>query len=166
MDNYLFIGSRSGMFIYSIEQNPETPVFISKALHVTACDPVVANSTHAFVTLHSYTGCNAGMNNKLMIYDIQDVKNPLLISERDLLEPKGLALSGNYLFICDKSDIVIFDVSNPKNVKVMKTIPNIPARDMIIDGNNLFAFTATAVYQFNIDFSNIENIMQTSLLVL
>nr|WP_314498605.1 hypothetical protein [uncultured Chryseobacterium sp.] len=162
MDHYLFIGSRSGMYIYSITQNPETPVFVSKALHFTACDPVVANSTHAFVTLHSNTVCNAGINNKLMVYNIANIQNPLLISERDLLEPKGLALSGNYLFICDKNDIVIFNISDPQNVTVAKTIPNIPAKDLIIDGNRMYAFTSSTVHQFNLDPSNIQNITPVS----
>lgn len=166
MDDYLFIGSRNGMFIYSIKENPETPAFVSEAMHFTSCDPVVANSTHAFVTLHSNTTCNAGMINKLMIYDIQNIKTPVLISERDLLEPKGLAVSGNYLFICDKSDIVIFDITDPKKVTVAKTIANIGAKDLIIDGNHLFAFTSTAVHQFNIDFSNIQNINLISVLPL
>ena len=166
MDNYLFIGSRNGMFIYSISQNPETPAFVSKALHFTACDPVVANSTHAYVTLHSNTTCNAADNNKLLIYNIANIQNPLLVSERNLLEPKGLALSGNYLFICDRDDIVIFNISNPQNVTVAKTIANIPARDLIIDGNHLFAFTTTTVHQFNIDPSNIQNITPVSTLPL
>lgn len=166
MDNYLFIGSRNGMFVYSIEKNPETPQFVSQAQHFTACDPVVANSSHAFVTLHSNTTCNGGVLNKLMIYDIQNIKTPVLISERDLLEPKGLAISGKYLFICDKNDIVVFDIEDPKNVKVVKTISNIPAKDLIIDGSHLFAFTANSVHQFNIDFSNIENISQISVLPL
>ncbi len=166
MDDYLFIGSRNGMFIYSIKANPETPEFLSEAQHFTACDPVVANSTHAFVTLHSNTTCNGGTLNKLMIYDIQNIKTPVLISERDLLEPKGLALSGNYLFICDKNDIVIFNITDPKNVTVAKTIANVPAKDLIIDGTHLFAFTSTAVYQFNIDPANIENISPVSVLPL
>lgn len=162
MDNYLFIGSRNGMFIYSIAQNPETPTFVSKALHFTACDPVVANSTHAFVTLHSNTTCNAADNNKLLIYNIANIQNPLLISERNLVEPKGLALSGNYLFICDKNDIVVFNVSNPQSVSVVKTIPNIPAKDLIIDGNRMYAFTASTVHQFTIDPTNIQNITPIS----
>lgn len=166
MDDYLFIGSRNGMFIYSIKENPETPEFVSQAQHFTACDPVVANASHAFVTLHSNTTCNAGMLNKLMIYDIQNIKTPVLISERDLLEPKGLALSGNYLFICDKNDIVIFNITDPKKVTVAKTIANVPAKDLIIDGNHLFAFTATSVHQFNIDPANIENISEISVLPL
>ena len=39
-DDYLYIGSRNGMFIYSIT-NPEAPVLLSNVQHLTACDPVI-----------------------------------------------------------------------------------------------------------------------------
>lgn len=155
--NYLFIGSRNGMFIYNIAAEPENPQFVSKALHLRACDPVVANDTTAFVTLHANTVCG-GANNVLMVYDTSNIQQPKLISQRDLSEPKGLALNGNYLFICDKNDIVIFDISNPQNPSVVKTIANVPARDLIIDNNHLFAFTNSEVKQYSIDPANIQNI--------
>ncbi|KQT16535.1 hypothetical protein ASG31_13500 [Chryseobacterium sp. Leaf404] len=154
--NYLFIGSRNGMFIYSIAE-PENPTFVSQALHLRACDPVVANSTNAFVTLHSNTVCGAA-NNVLMVYNTTDIKQPKLIAQRDLSEPKGLALNGNYLYICDKNDIVIFDITNPQNPSAVKTIANVPARDLIIDNNRLFAFTSSDVKQYSIDPANIQNI--------
>ena len=46
----LYIGSKNGMFIYNIA-NPENPTYVSDVQHFTACDPVVANLTHAFITL-------------------------------------------------------------------------------------------------------------------
>ena len=49
----LFIGSQEGVFIYSI-QNPQQPNFLSTFRHIQACDPVVANDNHAFVTLRSF----------------------------------------------------------------------------------------------------------------
>lgn len=163
MDDYLFIGSRNGMFIYSIAQNPEVPVFVSQAQHFTACDPVVANSTHAFVTLHTNAVCNPNLSiNKLMVYSISDISSPQLITSRDLQEPKGIALYENYLFLCDKNDILVFDITNPQYMILKKTIANVPAVDIIIDGNHMLAFTAGSVYQFDIDPGNIQNITQVS----
>lgn len=52
---FLYIGSQNGMFIYSV-QNPEEPQYLSEVQHFTACDPVIANATHAFVTLHTDIG--------------------------------------------------------------------------------------------------------------
>ena len=39
---YLYIGSQTGMFIYSV-QNPEEPQYLSEVQHFTACDPVVTH---------------------------------------------------------------------------------------------------------------------------
>lgn len=163
MGNYLFIGSQNGMFIYSIAQNPEVPTFVSQAQHFTACDPVVANSTHAFVTLHTGTACNQTINiNQLKVYNITNINAPQLIATRNLLEPKGIALYNNYLLLCDKNDILVFDITDPQNMTLKKTIPNVPAVDIIIDGNHMLAFTTGSVYQFTIDPSNIQNITQLS----
>lgn len=43
-----------------------------------------------------------------------------------------------------------------------KTIANVPAIDIIIDGNHMLAFTKTAVYQFDIDPVNVTNISKVS----
>ncbi|MGB6269547.1 MAG: hypothetical protein WBF67_11125 [Olleya sp.] len=103
---YLFIGSQNGMFIYSVD-NPEQPQFLSEAQHFTACDPVVANFTHAFVTLHSDIGCGNTLN-QLQIYDVADLQNPILISTRNLTRPIGLGLYNNYLIVCD-DEVKIFN---------------------------------------------------------
>ena len=163
MDDYLFLGSRNGMFIYDISENPETPKYIADALHFTACDPVVANQQYAFVTLHTNQVCNQNISvNKLMIYDISTISNLILKAERDLQEPKGLALYGKYLLICDKNDILIFDAENPQQLSLVKTIANVPAIDIIIDNNRVFAFTKTTLHQFMLDSDNIENIQEIS----
>ena len=49
-DGYLYIGSRNGMFIYNTT-NYEEPALVSQVQHFTTCDPVIANNTHAYVTL-------------------------------------------------------------------------------------------------------------------
>ena len=56
LDGKLFIGSGIGMFIYTIQTSgiPEyTSHFSYDIFPIYPCDPVVANSTHAYVTLNS-----------------------------------------------------------------------------------------------------------------
>lgn len=67
--DYLYIGSENGMFIYGIT-NPEFPEKLSSVEHFTACDPVVANDTHAYVTLHSNSFCGNNIN-ILETYDVR-----------------------------------------------------------------------------------------------
>ena len=159
LDNYLFVGSQNGMFIYDVS-NPENPTFMSQAEHFTACDPVVANQTHAFVTLHSNTNCGNNINT-LMVYDIQNIQQPELIHQRNLVSPKGLALYENYLVICD-DELKIFDITNPAEPTLAKSF-NKSYKDVVIYNNILFAFGTSQITQYTweaSDFLTIEQISQ------
>lgn len=145
--DFLYIGSRNGMFIYSLT-NPEFPEKMSSVQHFTACDPVVANDTYAFVTLHSNTFCGNDIN-LLEIYDVTDVTQPVLLSSRNLIYPKGLGLYGDYLLVCD-DEIKIFDVSDPLNSTLVSAIDK-EAFDVIINGNLLIAIGESGLYQFELN---------------
>ncbi len=155
---YLFIGSRNGMFIYSVE-NPENPIQLSVAQHFTACDPVVANATHSFVTLHSNTLCGNNIN-VLEVYNTEDKSNPILIHRRNLTYPKGLGLYNNYLIVCD-DDIKIFDIQNPAEPVLVKSI-NKKCFDVIIKGNDLFAIGENGLFRYLLDNNTITNVILKS----
>lgn len=163
MDQYLFIGSRNAMYIYSIEANAEAPVKLAQASHFTACDPVVAKANAAFVTIHNSTTCNPTANaSRLMAYNISDITKPILVSERALQEPKGLALYKNYLIVCDKEDLLFFNVSDIKNIKLEHTIAKTPAIDLIVQDDRILAFTKTQLVQFEIDPQDVKRTKQIS----
>ncbi len=151
---YLYIGSRNGMYIYGI-QNPELPNYLSDVQHFTACDPVIANDTHAFVTLHSNTFCGNDIN-VLEIYDITNIIQPVLISSRNLAQPKGLALFNNYLIVCD-DEVKIFDITDPENTVLVNSI-NRNTFDVIIRGNLMILIGENGLYQFQLDQNDIQNI--------
>ncbi|HQW69467.1 MAG TPA: hypothetical protein PLH25_07355 [Flavobacterium sp.] len=157
-EDYLFIGSRNGMFIYSIE-NPENPVLLSQAQHFTSCDPVVANATNAFVTLHSGTFCGNNLN-VLQVYNTTDVNNPILIHSRNLTYPKGLSLYNDYLFVCD--DVIkIFDIQNPAEPILVNTI-NKECFDIIINNNTFYAIGNYGLYRYELNPNNINDIQYKS----
>ena len=159
--NYLYIGSRNGMYIYNID-TPEEPVYISDVQHFTACDPVVANDTHAFVTLHTNIGCGTNVN-VLEIYDITDVTNPMLISSRNLARPIGLSLyNDNYLFVCD-DEVKVFDISNPNNSQLVTSI-DVNSFDVIINNDILVLIGDNGLYQYSLDANDINNISHLSTL--
>ena len=144
---YLFVGSRNGMFIYSLA-NPENPVQLSSVQHFTSCDPVVANATHSFVTLHSGTFCGGNLN-VLEIYNTTDLNNPILVHTRNLTSPKGLALYNNYLFVCD--DVIkIFNIENPNEPILVNTIDK-NCFDLIIRENSLFAIGNDGLYRYQLN---------------
>lgn len=158
--NHLFIGAQSAMFIYDIT-NKELPQLLSESNHFTSCDPVVANATNAYVTLHTNTNCQ-GQLNELRTYNIEDIENPILLNVRSLTEPKGLTLySDNYLLVCDDS-VKIFDISNPEDSIFINEIPTTGSIDIIIRDDNAFIISESAIDQYKLDTSNISNFTQTS----
>lgn len=157
--NYLYIGSQNGMFMYSVT-NPENPQLLAAVEHFTACDPVVANATHAFVTLHSNSFCGDNIN-ELHVYDIANPEEPLLVHVRNLTFPKGLGLYGaNYLVVCD-DEIKIFDITNPAEPVLAASI-NKQCNDVIIKDNNLFAVGSNAVYHYTLNPVDITDVTLNS----
>jgi len=143
---YLYIGSQNGMFIYDVV-NPEFPKQLSSVQHFTACDPVVANDTHAYVSLHSDTFCGNDIN-VLEVYDVTDVTNPILLNSRNLTYPKGLGLYGNFLFVCD-DEIKVFDITDPAESKLTISIKR-EAFDVIIRDKLLIAIGENGLYQYEL----------------
>lgn len=155
----LFIGSRNGMFIYSIS-NPENPTKLSSVQHFTACDPVIANSTHSYVTLNSNTTCGNNTN-VLQVYDTKDLSNPKLIHSRTLTQPKGIGFyTSDYLLVCD--DVIkIFNIQNPAEPILVHAIDK-NCFDVIVRDNTLFAIGNGGVYRYELNPSNIKDIKVVS----
>lgn len=110
-EGLLFIGSQSGMYIYSLD-NPENPSLLSTFEHWRACDPVASDGKTAFVTLRDGTECE-GFLNQLDVINISDVKNPKLIKSYPLYHPIGLSINQGLLFICeDDKGIKLYDTKD------------------------------------------------------
>ncbi len=157
-NNVLFVGSESGMFIYSLE-NPEVPKKESSVEHFTSCDPVVTNGKYAYVSLHSNSNCGNNTN-LLEIYNVTDIQNPILVEQRNMVSPKGLGLYNDYLILCD-DELKIFDVSDPEKMTFSKSI-DISGFDVIIQNNHLIVVGKNSLSQYTLDPTNIENITHLS----
>lgn len=143
--NLLFLGTRTGMYIYSIE-NPAIPEMLSKYDHIYSCDPVVADNEYAYVTLNSEAGCNFGRNS-LDVVDIRNPRQPVAVKSYNMLiSPKGLAISGKKLFVCDKYQLVVFDVTNPADITQIAEYP-VVANDIIVRGNLVLLIDETGFNQ-------------------
>ncbi len=158
-DDNLFIGSNDAMYIYGLEQ-PETPKLKSISSHFRACDPVIANDTHAFVTIRGGSRCG-GSSNQLKIYGIADVENPELILDRELINPKGLTLYKQFLLVADSS-VRIFDISklDTKEISLVDKIDE-SINDLIIRDNHLFAIGDSGVYQYELSITS-ENKLEVT----
>lgn len=129
-NNRLFIGSRTGLFIYSFKSG-SIPKYEGQFEHGWGCDPVVANDSLAFVTLRNGRTCRGlSQINELQVLDIKDISYPKLLKKYPMTYPAGVGLDGKTLFVCDDG-IRIFDISAPLSMKQLKYLPKIDALDVI-----------------------------------
>jgi hypothetical protein len=148
----LFIGSNTGMRIYDASK-PSNPIKMSVFEHLTACDPVVVNKDYAFVTLRSGNTCWNGPN-ELQVVDIKNLREPKLVKAYPMLNPHGLALSGDHLYIAEgQHGLKSFNVANVMGIdqnqleflKSMKSVDIIPGPKSLIvigpDGVCQFDYT-------------------------
>ncbi len=159
--NKLFMGSQSGMYIYSLA-DPSDPQQIVRFRHASACDPVVVDGNYAYVTLRSGNLCGA-IESQLDVIDISNVENPQLLKTYPMEEPYGLGVDNPALFVCDGSaGLKIYDATDPLNIAANKLAeyPSIHAFDVIPLGNVLVLIGSEGLYQY--DYSDLKNIRQLS----
>ncbi|MBX2816809.1 MAG: hypothetical protein KTR24_12455 [Saprospiraceae bacterium] len=129
--NKLFIGSNSGMFIYSID-DPAKPLYETAFSHATACDPVVADDNTAYVTLRDGSACQ-GFENQLDVIDVSDVTFASLIKSYKMRNPHGLAIRENFLYICEgKFGLKILDRTKSHDLEELSHLKDMDARDIIV----------------------------------
>lgn len=163
-DGNLFVGTTSGMMIYSLE-NPAQPVFVSDIDHMNACDPVVVQDGYAYVTLRSGNTC-MNTTNQLDVIDISDISNPQLLKSYPMFNPHGLGIDNGTLFICDGADgLKIYDASNPLAIQsnIIAHFDNIDTYDVIPLGDILLLIGQDGLFQY--DYSDLENIVLLSHIV-
>ena len=154
LDDNLFIGSTTGMFIYdiSIRSNPK---WVSEVQHFRSCDPVVADADYAYVTLRGGGICGAA-NNELQIIDIKDIKNPKVVARVSMAGPYGLGVKDKYVYVCDgRSGLKGVDVSNQTIIDEDKLeaqilLRDIDPRDLIIIGNTAYILTVDGFLLYEI----------------
>ena len=161
--NTLFLGSMTGMHIYSAS-NPTNPQWLSSVQHVQSCDPVVADEEFAYVTLRDGNDCG-GTVNQLLVFDLQSLTNPALLHTYEFFNPHGLGISGETLFICDGDEgLKIYDATDVSAItsNPLAAFPDIHAFDVIPLGNVLLTIGEDGFYQY--DYSDLTDIKLLSMI--
>ncbi len=149
-ENKLFIGSNNGMHIYDAS-TPNSPTRMAVYEHVQACDPVVVNSEYAFVTLRNGNACWNGVN-ELQVIDIKDPYNPILKKSYAMLNPHGLGLAGDYLYVTEGTHgLKSFNVSNVMEIdkNQLEFLTNQKSVDLIPGPKSLIVIGPDGVCQFD-----------------
>jgi len=154
MDTLLFIGSRSGMYVFDIRE-PRFPTLLSQVSHLRSCDPVVAQDNYAYVTLNTNSSnCGRTPNNVLDIYDISNPLKPELKRTLQISGPTGLGVDGTKLFVCDKG-LKVFDITDPLQIRQIDDLADIDevdirdAYDVIPVDGLLFLVAKEGLFQFD-----------------
>lgn len=151
----LFIGSRTGMHIYD-NSNPVQPVLLSQYQHVQSCDPVVVQGNYAYVTLRDGTECRFGQN-LLDVINIADPRAPRLERTFQMLNPHGLGIDGNTLFVCEGDHgLKVFDATHPVDLVETQFIKNIRTYDVIPRNKVLLVVGKDGLFQY--DYSDARNL--------
>lgn len=160
-NEYLFIGSQTGMFVYST-LSPGSPTFLTEFSHINSCDPVVFDGNYAYVTLRGGNECG-GFANQLDVIDVSNMSNALLVKSYEMTEPYGLGVSDSLLFICDGSDgLKVYNKSDVMNIdqNQISHFSGIQTFDVIPVNGVLIMIGSDGLYQY--DYSDPTNIVQLS----
>jgi len=157
-EDKLFLGSDIGVFMYDVS-NPGQPVSIGEFEHGQACDPVIADSNYAYVTLHSGSTCGSDKN-ELDVVDVQDLANSKLVKTYNLIKPTGLSKDGDLLFVCDDTNVKVYNASNPSALQLLQQITSNQPYDVIAANKKLIVVNADGISQY--DYSNVHNIRMLS----
>lgn len=146
----LFIGSNRGMHIYDAS-TPHSPTRMAVYEHAVACDPVVVNEEHAFVTLRSGNFCVNNIN-QLQVIDIKDPYKPTLKKAYPMLNPHGLGLAGDFLYIAEgRHGLKSFNVKNVMAIdqNQLEFLEKMKSVDLIPGPKSLIVIGPDGVCQFD-----------------
>jgi hypothetical protein len=146
-DDYLYLGSTNGMYIYSLE-DPVLPSYVSEFTHWEGCDPVVVDGDYAYLTLRGGNSCGQ-LESILEVIDIREKSNPTLAARYTLENPYGLGIRGNNLYVCDGSaGLKLFDKTIPDDLEFLKSFEDMNAKDVIPLEDKLILIAENVLYQY------------------
>ncbi|MFY0606973.1 MAG: hypothetical protein JXR10_09665 [Cyclobacteriaceae bacterium] len=146
----LFIGSQFGMQIFGIAEDG-SPFYQSEFRHQTACDPVIANSEYAYVTIRSGIGCNNSLFpvDQLIVLDVTDLRNPFEVHREQMINPRGLAFFKGDLFVAEGNNgLKQYNLDDPAHPALIEFHQDIAANDMIALENTMIITRDEGIFQF------------------
>jgi hypothetical protein len=154
--NNLFIGSNNGMFMFDVSVAPDAPTEVGEFTHARSCDPVIADDSFAFVTLHSESSCQS-FNNELDVVKLNNLSNSELVKSYNFTSPRGLSKDGNLLFLCDGTDgLKVFNATDVMNLQLIRQFPGAETFDVIAYNKVAIVVATDGLYQY--DYSSPDNI--------
>lgn len=172
-DSILFIGSSQQLYIFNINSKgiPERKKSVAYFDSGIICsyDPVIVSGNYAYVTLSPFTGEQVGncwrefTISELRIYDISKIEKPLLLNRFPMDSPKGLAIDGNILFVCEQDKgVKILDVTDKFMPKEISSLTGFKTYDVIVRDKILYVVGTDQIREY--DYSDVNNIKLISII--
>jgi len=166
-EGILFIGSSQQLYIFLINSKGipllKNSVQYFNGDNVCSYDPVIVNDNYAYVTLSPIQGEIIGncwrdfSISELRVYDISNIEKPIFVSNFSLEDPKGLAIDGNILFVCEqKKGVKILDVSDKKKIAEISSIYGFITYDLIVRDKILYVVGKDQIREY--DYANINDV--------
>ena len=147
--NNLFIGSRTGLYIYSLAV-PSAPKLIGEAKHGRSCDPVIANDSVSYSTLKGNSFCGPATSG-LYVYDIKNLNQPQLKTTIKINEPLGLGMADSALYVCCAAEgLKVFSIKNPYEPVERKIFAGNNYIDVIPYNDILICWSAEGIVLYDI----------------
>lgn len=154
-DGFLYLGSSSGMFIYSLAV-PEEPLFLSTVSHILGCDPVVVKDNYAYVTIRGGNFCGQDIS-QLDVIDISDKSNPFIATSVEMIEPYGLGVRNESLYVSDgEAGIKLFNIENPTGIYLENEFEDVHILDIIPLEEKLLMVGDNTLYIYHYLDGNLE----------
>lgn len=149
LQDKLLVGSKEGVYVYSIANSAHQPIVEGSFSHGTACDPVIADQTYVYVTLRSGTDCGGSSNELDVLEAAQGITQSSLAKSYPMTGPSGLGKDGALLFVCDGPVVKVFDATDPTNLKLTTQLPVNNAYDVIASNHLLIVVGSDGFYEYD-----------------
>jgi len=147
--NRLFIGSKTGLYIYSID-TASNPRLIGEAKHGRSCDPVVANDSVSYSTLKGNSFCGPATSG-LYVHDVKNLNLPVLKKTIPINDPIGLGMSDSALYVCCTNEgLKVYSIKNAYDPVERQTISGSSFTDVIPYGNILICWVGDGISLYDI----------------
>ena len=145
----LFIGSKTGLYIYSLEK-PSEPKLIGEAKHGRSCDPVVANDSVSYSTLKGSSFCGPATSG-LYVYNIKNLNAPELKKLIPINSPIGLGMADSALYVCCANEgLKVYNITDPYSPTERSMIKGADFIDVIPYENILICWALDGIVLYDI----------------
>lgn len=147
--NRLFIGSRTGLYIYSID-TASNPRLIGEATHGRSCDPIIANDSVSYTTLKGNSFCGPATSG-LYVHDVRNLSQPVLKKTIAISDPAGLGMNDSALYVCCSSaGLKVFSIQNPYDPVEVRMIAGASFTDVIVYNDILICWVGDGIILYDI----------------